>query len=354
MNRVLINLSFLTTKPTGITTYATNLFPHLQSLNPTLLTSQSIANYSCYPVPPNLNPDSGTKGHLRRLAWTQLVLPRIYRQMRSQLLFSPVPEAPLFSNCRYIVTVHDLTALRFPKPSPLTTYQRHYIPQVLAQAEHILCNSTATAQDITHFFQISPGKISPILLAHDADHFRFQNLPKQNYFLYIGRHDPYKNLHRIIAAFAALPSRDYELWLAGPSDSRYTPLLKADIERLGITNQVKFLGYVPYSQLPSLINRALALVFPSLWEGFGFPVLEAMACGTPAIASNLSSLPEVAGNAALLIDPYNTGEITAAMETIASDSSLRSHLSTLGLTRAKSFSWAKTGLATVQVLSRYL
>lgn len=274
--------------------------------------------------------------------------------MRSQLLFSPVPEAPLFSNCRYIVTVHDLTALRFPKPSPLTTYQRHYIPQVLAQAEHILCNSTATAQDITHFFQISPGKISPILLAYDADHFRFQNQPKQDYFLYIGRHDPYKNLHRIIAAFAALPSRDYELWLAGPSDPRYTPLLKADIERLGITNQVKFLGYVPYSQLPSLINRALALVFPSLWEGFGFPVLEAMACGTPAITSNLSSLPEVAGNAALLIDPYNTGEITAAMETIAGDSGLRSHLSSLGLTRAKSFSWAKTGLATVQVLSRYL
>ncbi len=354
MNRVLINLSFLTTKPTGITTYATNLFPHLQSLNLTLLTSQNIANYSCYPIPPNLNPDFGTKGHLRRLVWTQLVLPRIYCQMRSQLLFSPVPEAPLFSNCRYIVTVHDLTALRFPKPSPLTTYQKYYIPQVLAQAEHILCNSTATAQDITHFFQISASKITPILLAHDADHFRFLNLPKHNYFLYVGRHDPYKNLHRIIAAFAALPNRDYELWLAGPSDPRYTPLLKADLERLGITNQVKFLDYVPYSQLPSLINRAIALVFPSLWEGFGFPVLEAMACGTPVITSNLSSLPEVAGDAALLVNPYNTGEITAAMETIAADSGLRSHLSTLGLTRANCFSWAKTGLATVKVLSRYL
>jgi glycosyltransferase involved in cell wall biosynthesis len=283
------------------------------------------------------------------------VVPRIYQQMRSRLLFSPVPEAPLFTKCRYIVTVHDLTALRFSKPSPLTTYQRHYIPQVLAQAQHIICNSTTTAQDISHFFHISADKITPILLAHDANHFRFLNLPRRNYFLYIGRHDPYKNLHRLIAAFAALPScRDYELWLAGPSDPRYTSNLKVDLERLGITNQVKFLDYVPKSQLPIAINQAIALVFPSLWEGFGFPVLEAMACGTPVITSNLSSLPEVAGDAALLVNPYNTGEITAAMQTIATDSGLRSHLSSLSLSRAKRFSWAKTGQASVEVLSRYL
>jgi glycosyltransferase involved in cell wall biosynthesis len=297
--------------------------------------------------------------------WTQLQLPRIYKQLRtaqgsaalaSRLLFSPVPEAPLFSNCRYIVTVHDLIPLRFPKPfSPLTNYCRYYIPQVLAQAQHILCNSAATAQDIIHYFHIPASKITPILLAHDANHFRFLNLPKSNYFLYIGRHDPYKNLRRIIAAFAALPNcRDYELWLAGATDPRYTPILKADIERLGISAHVKFLDYVPYSQLPTLINQAIALVFPSLWEGFGLPVLEAMACGTPVITSNLSSLPEVAGDAALLVNPYNTGEIIAAMQTIATNSRLRSHLSTLGLARASQFSWTKTGLATVEVLSRFL
>ena len=357
MNPVLVNLSFLIPKQTGISTYATNLFPHLHSLNPTLLTSQTIANYTCYPVPPNLTPDFGSKGHFRRLLWTQLQLPRIYQKLRSRLLFSPVPEAPLFSNCRYIVTVHDLIPLRFPElfSSQITAYYRHYIPQVLAQAQHILCNSTATAQDITDFFNIPASKITPILLAHDADHFRLLNLPKLSYFLYIGRHDPYKNLRRIIAAFAALPDcRDYELWLAGSSDPRYTPTLKADVDRLRITDQVKFLDYVPYSQLPTLINQAIALVFPSLWEGFGLPVLEAMACGTPVITSNLSSLPEVAGDAALLINPCNTGEITAAMQTIVGDSKVRSHLSTLGLTRANSFSWSKTGLATVEVLSRYL
>ncbi len=356
LNSLLVNLSFLITEPTGISTYANNLLPYIKPLSPTLLTSQAIANYTCYPVPPNLTPAQGTLGHFRRLLWTQLQLPQIYQRLKSNLLFSPVTEAPLFSNCRYIVTVHDFIPLRFPNPlSPLTPYHRYYIPQVLAQAQHILCNSTATAQDITDFFHISASKITPILLAHDANQFRFLNLPQGNYFLYIGRQDPYKNLHRLIAAFAALPSlSDYELWLAGPTDRRYMPSLQALVDQLNITTQVKFLDYVPKSQLPILINSAIALVFPSLWEGFGFPVLEAMACGTPVITSNLASLPEVAGDAAILVNPYNVGEIAAAMQTLAADSKLRSHMSSLSLARANQFSWVKTGLATAEVLSRYL
>ncbi len=190
-------------------------------------------------------------------------------------------------------------------------------------------------------------------MAHDANHFRFLDLPKSNYFIYIGRHDPYKNLHRIVAAFAALPCRDYELWLVGSTDPRHTPPLKADIEQLGINDSVKFLDYVPYSQLPILLNRAIALVFPNLWEGFGIPVLEAMACGTPVITSNLSSLPEVAGDAALLVNPYNTKEITAAMQAIAANSKLRSHMITLGINRANTFSWTKTNCYR-KVLSQYL
>jgi glycosyltransferase involved in cell wall biosynthesis len=367
-NSLLVNLAFLIAKPTGITTYAVNLSPHLQPLNPTLLISPLASNssplgsdYNCYPVPSNLTPEQGTKGHLRRLLWTQLQLPRIYQKLRSRLLFSPIPEAPLYGNCRYVVTVHDLIPLRFPRLSPLTPYHRYYIPQVLAQAQHIICNSSATAGDIIDCFQIRASKITPIPLAYDANHFRPLDLPGEDvtmpypYFLYIGRHDPHKNLHRIIAAFAAIRNcRDYELWLAGSSDRRYTPKLKAQIEHLGITEQVKFLDYVPYSQLPTLIERAIALVFPSLWEGFGLPVLEAMACGTPVITSNLSALPEVAGDAALLVNPYNIEEITAAMQEIVSNAALRSHLSRLGITRASQFSWQQTGLATVEVLERFL
>ncbi len=355
-DRLILNLSFLLTQPTGTTTYTLNLLPHIHSCNPTLLVSKPIPSYNCYQVPAKQTAEQGLKGHLRRILWTQWQLPRIYQQLRSRLLFSPIPEAPLYSNCRYVVMVHDLIPLRFPKRrSPLTPYFRYYLPQVLAQAQHIICNSAATARDLTDFFRIPEKKIIPILLAYDTNHFRFLDLPSRNYFLYIGRHEPYKNLQRLIDAFAALPScRDYELWLAGSPDHRYTPSLKAKVEQLGISNQVKFLDYVPYDQLPTIINQALALVFPSLWEGFGLPVLEAMACGTPVITSNLSSLPEVAGDAALLVNPYNTGEITEAMQAVATDSALRSRLRTLGINRARQFSWAKTGLATVEVIKRYL
>ncbi|MBD2411633.1 mannosyltransferase [Nostoc calcicola FACHB-389] len=353
---LLINLSFILAKPTGTTTYAFNLLPHLESLESKLLISQSIPSYNCYQTPVNQTSEQGIKGHLHRLVWTQFQLPKIYQELKSQLLFSPIPEAPINTSCRFVITIHDLIPLRFSQRfSPLTIYHRYYVPQILKQAEHIICNSQATAKDITDFYQIPVSKISPIPLAYDRTHFRFLNLPTCNYFLYIGRQNTYKNLHRLITAFAALPnSGDYELWLAGPSDRRYTPTLTAQVAQLGITNQVKFLDYVPDSELPKIINQAIALVFPSLWEGFGLPVLEAMACGTPVITSNLSSLPEVAGDAAILIDPYNTREITEAMEAIATDSALRSRLSNQGITHSQQFSWEKTGQATAEVLSRYV
>ncbi|MFN7202528.1 MAG: glycosyltransferase family 4 protein, partial [Aphanizomenon sp.] len=132
------------------------------------------------------------------------------------------------------------------------------------------------------------------------------------------------------------------------------PLLEIQTQELGINHLVKFLNYVPYNELPIIINQAIALVFPSLWEGFGLPVLEAMACGTPVITSNISSLPEVAGDAAILINPYNIEEIIAAMKIIINDSETRKQLSEKGLKRANQFTWEKTGLATVEVLKKYL
>ncbi len=354
-HQLLINLSFLIPEPTGLATYANQLYPHLRSLDPTLLISQAIPEYSCYRIPANLTPEQGAKGHLRRLVWTEFQVPKIYRDLKAKLLFSPIPEAPLFAECRYVVTVHDLIPLRFPKRfSRLTAYFRYYIPKVLAGADHVICNSTATARDVRNFFEIPAEKITPTLLAYDAEQFQFLDLPTSNYFLYIGRHDPYKNLHRLVSAFASLNEPDYELWLAGPSDRHYTPALMAHIEQLGLTEQVKWLGYVPKDKLPVVIGQAIALVFPSLWEGFGLPVLEAMACGTPVITSNRSSLPEVAGDAALLIDPFNVGEMMDAMQSLIRKPSLRSRLQAKSLARASEFSWAKTAQETTEILQKYL
>lgn len=362
MKNLLINLSMLVQKPTGITNYINNILPYLQSINPVYLIAdkKQIKSDNFYLISNKLSPDYGSKGHFLRLMWTQFKLPFLYQNLQANLLFSPVPEAPLFSKCKSVIMVHDLIPIRFPKrKSPLTPYFRYYIPQVCQQAQHIICNSTATATDIVDYFDISASKITPIPLAYDAQKFRpLLSTNNQNnvpYFLYIGRHDPHKNVSRIIQAFAAIPNcKNYQLWLTGPSDIRYTSKLKQQAVDLGIQNQVKFLDYVSSDELPIIIAQAIALVFTTLWEGFGFPVLEAMACGTPVITSNVSSLPEVAGEAAILVNPQNTEEISNAMNQIITDSNRRSQLRELGLKRVQQFTWEKTGKETLNILHKYL
>ncbi|HHP7230378.1 MAG TPA: glycosyltransferase family 4 protein [Xenococcaceae cyanobacterium] len=344
-------------QPTGIANYALNLANHLSELAPTLLIAKKQDNLACYQVPQNMTPAEGSRGHLRRLLWTQWQLPQIYQQLKANLIYSPIPEAPLYSQCSYIVMCHDLIPLRFARlASPLTNYFRWVVPTVLRQAKHIICNSEATARDITEFYGISAQKITPILLAYDRHNFYPQPVATlDNYFLYVGRHDPYKNLLRLIKAFAAVTvNQDYYLYIAGATDPRFTPLLRQQARELNIEHRIKFFGYVSDRDLAILMSNAIALVFATLWEGFGLPVLEAMACGTPVIASNLAALPEVAGDAAILVNPYETRAIAAAMESVAKDSQLRSQLSNQGLARAKLFSWKQTGKATAEVLSRHI
>ena len=361
-SQLIINLSLLLSKPTGISNYASNIFPYLKSLKPILLTSKKYKEFNNYLISSNLTPEQGTLGHIQRLLWTQFKLPKIYQKLNSSLLFSPAPEVPLWSSCRSIVVVHDLIPLRFPnKRSPLYPYFKFYIPKVLQQAEHIICNSQATAKDVHEMLDIPSYKITPILLAYDDKNFRvlssdqIKNKSEVPYFLYLGRHDPHKNVASLLKAFSKLKDyKNYQIWLVGPTDKRYTSQLLNLARELDINEQLKILDYVSYQELPSLLNQALALVFPSLWEGFGFPVLEAMACGTPVITSNISSLPEVVGDASILINPYVVEEIASAMKEIIADSNLRSQLKILGLKRAKTFSWQNTGEKTLAILANFL
>ncbi|MEL6495990.1 MAG: glycosyltransferase family 1 protein [Cyanobacteria bacterium J06623_7] len=354
---LLINLAVLFDKPTGIATYAQNVISSLDSLQPTLLTAQNFPGFAHHAIPSDLTPAQGSKGHIKRLLWTQFQLPKIYRQLKANLIYSPLPEAPLYTQARSVVMCHDLIPLRFPRlTSPLTNYFRYVVPQVLRQAEHIICNSQATASDLVDRYGISAAKVTPILLGYDRTNFypRPVNDTEHPYFLYLGRCDPYKNLSRLIAAFAALPNRDYHLAIAGSPDPRFTPQLQQQVRELDLTERVRWLNYLSYEELPVIISNAVALIFPTLWEGFGLPALEAMACGTPVITSNLASLPEVTGDAAMLINPYSTEEITFAMVAIAEDNTVRSQLSQLGLAQAKRFSWEKTGRETREVLKRFL
>ncbi len=354
---LIVNLSVLFDRPTGIATYAEQITHQLKPLNPTLLTSRIYPDFSCYQIPSNLTPVQGKIGHFSRLLWTQFQIPKIYQELQGSLLFSPVPEAPLGSKCRTVVMVHDLIPLRFPRlTSPLSHYFRHYAGHVLKNALHIICNSESTAKDIVDYYHIEPKKITPIHLGYDPTHFKPNpSVSAGSYFLYVGRQDLYKNLHRLIAAFAALPKRkDYQLYLVGTQDPRYSPTLLEIAKAHGVQEQVKFLNYVSYQELPLLYSGALALVFPSLWEGFGIPALEAMACGTPVITSNISALPEIVGDAGILVDPYSIESITKALQDVISDPVLRAQMSRRGLETSAKFNWQTTGKKTLEVLQNYM
>lgn len=382
-DNLFVNLAYLLNRPTGTTSYALNLLPYLQELSPIYLATPASGlgdRANIFQVPTHMTAADGTSGHLRRLWWTQFQLPSLIKKLspsfkttltapsaqshsQSPLLFTPIPETPLSflgaRTLRSVVMFHDLIPLRFPEEfGAIKHYFRYYVPQVLAQAEKVICNSQATARDIVDFYGLPAHKIVPIPLGYDAAHFRPDhtapkvltdlNLTNTRYFLTLGRQAPYKNIGAVIQAIAQVP--DCLLIIAGPKDPRYTPKLEKLAEEKEVRSRVKFLSYIPYTQLPALLSHALALVFPSLWEGFGLPALEAMACGTPVIASNLASIPEVTGQAAYLISPQRLSELTCAMNAIATDDSVRQQLSSAGRQRALNFSWQKTGRATADVL----
>jgi alpha-1,3-rhamnosyl/mannosyltransferase len=180
------------------------------------------------------------------------------------------------------------------------------------------------------------------------------DLPER-YLLYLGSNKPHKNLERLVEAWALLQPQPAALVIAGSWDSRYpearqraAALSRSPAPLAGLERQLLWLGPVPEADLPALYSGALLFVFPSLYEGFGLPVLEAMACGTPVACSNTSSLPEVAGDAALLANPLDTQELARAMRTALEDESLRQEMSEKGLKRAQGFSWLRTAQRTLE------
>lgn len=355
-SELLINLAFLSPEATGLSHYALQLVPHLaRSLHPVLLSPLCLEAATTVRIPDNMTAMQGAAGHLRRLAWTQSTLVSFYRQFQSRLLFSPVPEAPLGRSLRKVITVHDCIPLRFPNRSFSSLYFQTYLPLLLREATHIFCNSQATAQDLQQFYRLPENRLTVTPLACDRQQFRPLRLDRRNYFVYVGRLNPYKNLGRLLEAFAQVQRQlDCELWIVGPVDRRFLPTVQEQIQAYGLTEVVQFKNYVPREQLPIILNQAIALVHPSLWEGFGLTVLEAMSCGTPVLVSDRSSLPEVVGDAGLYFDPLQSEAIAAAMLAVAQESGLQQKLSQAALARSQQFSWERTSRITIQQLQALL
>ncbi len=266
---------------------------------------------------------------------------------------------PPLVRCRSVVTIHDCIHLMFPQylPGKLAhVYAKGSMWCAARKANRILTVSEASKRDILRFFDVRPEKVAVIYNAIDerflapADPERM-DLVKQRYqlnhpfVLYVGNIKPHKNIERLIDAFARTRARgceeDLKLVIIGDEISKY-PALRQTVHRHKLDKHVRFLGFQPMETLAAFYRLARAFVFPSLYEGFGLPPLEAMACGTPVVTSNVSSLPEVVGDAALLVDPRDAEAIADAVERILTDEPLRRKLIEKGLARSRDFSWERS------------
>ncbi len=255
---------------------------------------------------------------------------------------------------RTLLTVHDLSFVRTPDAaSPaLKRYLDRVVPRSVRRADHVLADSQATKDDLTSLYGVNPGKIT-VLLSGVNPRFKPVHDPaalirvRQRYeiggapfILSVGTVQPRKNYQRLIRAFAALPDQHFNLVIAGGRGWLQGPIY-AVVDALNMRDRVHFIGFADDADLPVLYSAARCFAFPSLYEGFGLPVLEAMACGAPVVTSNVSSLVEVAGQAALLVDPLSVDDIGAALARLLADEPLRARLIEEGLSQAAQFTWER-------------
>jgi glycosyltransferase involved in cell wall biosynthesis len=273
-----------------------------------------------------------------------LFLSRALRDLgRDDLFFSPGYNTPLFCRAPFVFTIHDLNHVYCPESTKphIQLYYATVMKRACRAAARILTVSEFSRQQIIDWAGVSPDKVCNVGCGVDAE-YRTEGdvygLPFP-YVLSVSNRKPHKNDLRVVKAFASanLDSRMHLVFTGEPRAE-----LVRTLEAHGLSSRADFVGLVPEERLPSLYRGAEALIFPSLYEGFGLPILEAMACGVPVVTSNVTGMPEVAGDAAMLVDPRSVEEISHAMGKIVSERSVRQQLIEKGISRAAGFSWTST------------
>jgi len=304
-----------------------------------------------------------------RIFWQQALLPRRARLDGLDLLHAPAYTAPIRANLPVVLTIYDTIALKFPHLCKRLNalHYRMFMPPSARRAARIIVPSETTRDDVVRTMGIAPEKIRVVPLGVPAE---FQpvddpkklaavraelNLPER-YILFSGNLEPKKNLTALIQAFAEARRSGrvtHRLVIAGRKAWRYSNIFRMARE-LRLAGMIRFLGRVPRPLLPALYSGADVFAFPSLYEGFGLPPLEAMACGTPVVTTTAGAIPEVVGNAALTVSPGSVRELRIAIEKVLANQFLRRHLRELGLNRAAQFSWQQTARRTADVYAEVL
>ena len=306
------------------------------------------------------------------LWWTQVATLGAARACQARLLHMPAMLGPLRSSLPVVLTVHDLAILRFPEK--FRWWHRasvtFFLPRLVRTVDAIVTGSEATKSDLVELLGVDPDRVYVIPygigrnfepLAPDdprLDHVRSRHGLPRDYVITVGTIEPRKNLLRLLRAIQRLRCsrsefRDLHLVHAGPL-GWHSDDLQRTVASLGLQTHVHFLGFVPDEDLVALYQLARASVYPSLFEGFGFPVLEAMASGCPVVTANCSSMPEVAGDAAVLVDPTSVESIADGVARVWDDGNLRRDLVCRGLNRAAVFTWEETARRTVRLYDQVL
>lgn len=298
-----------------------------------------------------------------RLAWEQTGLPQAVRKRDLDLLHSPHYTMPVVKPSKSVVTFCDTTFQLYPEMH--SRAKRVFFPAMMnwsaKHADRLIAISDSTRNDVIRLLGVAPDKIVSIPLAASA---AFRTLTTElvqsvcekyvvsrgRFIYYVGVLEPRKNVPLLIEAYARIQPilGDVPLLIAGKKGWMYEAIFER-VAQLGLQDHIRFLGYVPQDELIALYNAAGVFVYPSNYEGFGLPVLEAMQCGAPVVTTTASSLPEVAGDAALLVPPQDVEALAEAIHRILTNTQLASDLSKRGLEQSKQFSWQRCALETIQV-----
>ena len=359
-------LAYETGSPTGLAVYTRELVSRLISekdRGPIIVYTNSEVLRECagtrfVGVPAGIVPPHRLSS-IKRVIWLNTAFPTLLRKRKVDTIYSTVPEGLVLHDdqLKKVITIHDLLPLRYPEHYPKQHYYfRFVLPMVVRQCSAIICDSTATRDDVIRLFGQPQCPMTVVPAGFNAALFRPSDSGCQSfetsvpYFLFVGDMRPYKNVARALSAFAGIAEGNVRFVVVGNTQTRDAPPLFSLVEQLHIQDRVVFAGYVSDDKVADLYRGALALVFPSLWEGFGLPPLEAMASGCPVITSHVASLPEVCGEAVEYVDPTSIDSIRGAMERVIREPALREDLRGRGLERAKQFSWDRTAHEVWQVL----
>ncbi len=369
--RIGFDISPLAVPRSGVGTYTACLLEQLQQGPDTILPlSHHPINYRWSHDDPGLTAtkaagiEESRPKRMNKTLWMQLQLPRQLKKMALDLCHFTNSVGPISTPCPMILTIHDMTLWLYPAyhPRRRVVAMRPLIPLVARRAEAIITVSHSAKKDIVRILGVPSDKVHVI---HEAPGPEFRplkngpelkaarrqyNLPEQ-FILHVGTLEPRKNLVRLIEAFAQLRRRQsigHDLVFVGKRGWKDEAIFAA-VERLNLAGAVHFLDFVPGGLLPAIYNLADALVFPSLYEGFGLPLVEAMACGTPVVTSPFGALREVAGKVAVFIDPTDVSSIAEGMQCLLVDRQLRASLKEQGLERARQFDWKITAQKTRQL-----